>query len=174
MTTSCRRIRTPGATIRERRSVGRVVKPRPTQYEGEPLLLDTHVWLWYLEGAERELSPAGIELLRVANRARQLLVSDVSVWEVGTKVAKGRLRLALDVSMWVARAERAPGMTFLPLDRPTLLLSTSLPGEPHGDPADRMLIATALLQQCALVTVDRAIMTYARGPGTLTVVDIHR
>lgn len=144
------------------------------RYEGEALLLDSHVWLWYLEGAQRELSAAALELLRAANRARQLLVSDVSVWEVGTKVAKGRLRLALDVSMWVARAERAPGMTFLPLDRATLLLSTALPGEPHGDPADRMLIATALLQQCALVTADQTIMAYARRAGTLTVVDVHR
>ena len=154
--------------------MGKVVKPRPTQYEGESLLLDTHIWLWYLEGAERELPPAALELLRVANRARQLLVSDVSVWEVGTKVAKGRLRLALEVSMWIARAERAPGMTFLPLDRATLLLSTALPGEPHGDPADRMLIATALLQQCALVTADQTIMAYARKAGTFTVVDAHR
>jgi PIN domain nuclease of toxin-antitoxin system len=154
--------------------VGKIVKPRASQYDGESLLLDTHVWLWYLDGAERELSAAAIELLRVANRARQLLVSDVSVWEVGTKVAKGRLRLALDVSMWVARAERAPGMTFLPLDRATLLLSTALPGEPHGDPADRMLIATALLQQCALVTSDRGIMAYARSAATFMVVDVRR
>ena len=87
------------------------------------MLLDTHIWLWYLEGTERELTPAALELLRRANRVHQLLVSDVSVWEIGTKVAKGRLQLALDVSLWVARAERAPGITFLPLDRPTLIES---------------------------------------------------
>lgn len=154
--------------------MGRVAKPRPGQYDGEPLLLDTHVWLWYLEGAERELTSATLELLRHANRAHQLLVSDVSVWEIGTKVAKGRLRLALDVSLWVARAERAPGINFLPLDRPTLLLSTALPGEVHGDPADRMLIASAVLHRCALVTADRTIIAYARGAGPMTVIDARR
>ena len=138
------------------------------------MLLDTHIWLWYLEGAERELASAALELLRRANRAHQLFVSDVSVWEIGTKVAKGRLRLALDVSLWVARAERAPGVTFLPLDRPTLLLSTALPGEVHGDPADRMLIASAVLHRCALVTADRTIIGYARGAGPLTVIDARR
>jgi PIN domain nuclease of toxin-antitoxin system len=102
----------------------------------------------------------------------QLLVSDVSVWEIGTKVAKGRLRLALDVPVWVARAERAPGIRFLPLDRPTLLLSTALPGTVHGDPADRMLIASALLHRCALVTADRTIVAYARSDAPLTVVDV--
>ncbi len=151
--------------------MGKVAKPRPGRYDGEPLLLDTHIWLWYLEGAERELAAAALELLRRANRARQLLVCDISVWEIGTKVAKGRLRLAIDVSLWVARAERAPGITFVAMDRPTLLLSTALPGEVHGDPADRILIASAVLQRCPLFTADRTIIEYARGPGPLTVID---
>ena len=175
MTTSSLRTPTPGASPRDARiTVGRVVRPRPSRYDGEPLLLDTHIWLWYLEGTERELTPAALVLLRRANRVHQLLVSDVSVWEIGTKVAKGRLQLALDVSLWVARAERAPGITFLPLDRPTLLFSTALPGKVHGDPADRMLIASALLQGCALVTADRTIIGYARGEGPLTVIDARR
>jgi PIN domain nuclease of toxin-antitoxin system len=89
-------------------------------------------------------------------------------------VAKGSLRLAIDVSLWVARAERAPGIVFLPLDRPTMLLSTKLPGEVHGDPADRMLIAAALLQRCALVTADRTIIEYAHGETPLAVIDVRR
>lgn len=151
--------------------MGNVTRPRPGRYDGESLLLDTHVWLWYLEGAERALTPATVELLRRANRAHQLLVSDISVWEIGTKVAKGRLRLALDVSTWIARAERAPGIGFLPLDRSTLLLSTALPGR---DPADRLLVASALLQRCALITADRTIISYARGAVALTVIDARR
>jgi PIN domain nuclease of toxin-antitoxin system len=151
--------------------VGKVLRAARVRYDGAPLLLDTHVWLWYLEGAERELRPATVELLRLANRAHQLLVSDVSVWEVGTKAAKGRLRLGLEPGVWIARAERAPGIAFLPLDRSTLLLSTSLPGVAHGDPADRMLIATALLHRCALVTADRLIVEYARQHVPLAVID---
>lgn len=154
--------------------MGRVLRPRADRYGGESLLLDTHVWLWYLEGAARELSPAALALLRAANGARRLVVSDISVWEVGTKVARGRLRLTLDLPLWLQRAERAPGMVFLPLDRPTLLLSTALPGDIHGDPADRMLIAAALLERSAFVTADRTIMVYAKGAAPLTVIDARR
>lgn len=154
--------------------MGKVARPTPGQYGGEALLLDTHIWLWYLDGDERRLKPRAVELLRHANQAHQLFVSDVSVWELGIKVAKGTLRLALDLAHWVARAERAPGITFLPLDRPTMLLSTTLPGEAHGDPADRMLIAAALLHRCTLVTADRIIVEYARGAASLGVIDVRR
>ncbi len=154
--------------------MGKVVRPAPGRYDGGELLLDTHVWFRFVEGAADQLSAAIVALLKVANRARQLRVSDISVWEIGTKVAKGRLELTLEAPLWLARAERAPGIAFLPVDRATLLLSTRLPGKVHGDPADRILIATALQHRCPLVTADGAIMEYAEGPAPLVVVDARR
>jgi PIN domain nuclease of toxin-antitoxin system len=139
-----------------------------------PLLLDTHIWLWYLDGAVRQFTAPSLELLRRVNRDRQLLVSDISVWEIGTKVAKGKLQLSVAPEQWIARAERAPGIDFVPLDRQTLLLSSSLPGELHGDPADRMLIASAILRGCPLVTADRNIIDYARKANPLRAVDARR
>jgi len=138
---------------------------------GGPLLLDTHIWVWYLDGAEDRLPGPMAETLREAGRGAGLLVSDISVWEVGTKAARGRLRLTPSTAAWIERAGRQPGLSFLPLDRQILLGSTQLPGDLHGDPADRMLIATAALAGIPLVTADRAILDYAQREGGFAVLD---
>ena len=63
---------------------------------------------------------------------------------------------------WVDRALQAPGVYLAPLDALSAVESTLLPGEMHGDPADRFLIATARTQGKALATRDRAILDYAK------------
>lgn len=136
-----------------------------------PALIDTHIWLWYLGGERGTMSAAALRLLQRAAAGRGLLVSDISVWELGTKVAKGRITVAPELSSWLLRAARTPGIHFVPLDREALLASTRLPGEPHGDPADRMLIATAALRSLPLVTADRAIVAYAAAEGGVSVCD---
>ncbi len=137
-----------------------------------PALIDTHVWIWYLDGAEGVMHAAARELLRQCVRREGLVVSDISVWEVGTKVCKGKLALMPSVEAWVERAARRPGFSFLPLDRQILLASTQLPGAPHGDPADRMLIASAALSGMALFTADPSIIDYARVQGGFSVCDV--
>lgn len=132
-----------------------------------PLLLDTHIWVWYLEGSAAAMDRKVVPLLERAGAAGQLRVSDISYWEVAVKTAKGKLALAVDAGIWLRRAEQAPGIRFHPLDRDTLLLSTRLAGAAHNDPADRMLIATAQLNGIPLVTADGLIVDYARArPGT--------
>ena len=93
-------------------------------------------------------------------------------WEVAVKAAKKKITLSLDAAIWLQRAERAPGIRLLPIDRDVLLLSTRLLGIAHNDPADRMLIASAQINNIPLVTADRLIIEYARAdPGT-PVVDV--
>ena len=146
---------------------------RPTdlaQYDG-PLLLDTHIWLWHLEGDSTKLASGVTALLDRIGQTSALYVSDISYWEVAVKAAKGKLSLSLEVPIWLKRAELAPGIRFLPLDRDTLLLSTRLPGAVHNDPADRMLIAAAKLHNVPLVTADGLIVDYARAHAGTPVVD---
>ncbi len=137
-----------------------------------PALIDTHVWIWYLDGAADRFPPGALPFLRRCLRGEGLVVSDISVWEVGTKAAKGKLTLLPSVPVWVERAGRVPGFAFLPLDRDTLLRSTQLPGTLHGDPADRMLIATATLTGLPLVTADASILEYAEGEGGFSACDL--
>lgn len=140
-------------------------------YDGT-LLLDTHVWIWHLIGDAAHLSPNVVSLLDRVGSNSGLRVSDISYWEVAVKAAKKKIALSMDATIWLQRAERAPGIRFLPLDRDVLLLSTRLSGTAHNDPADRMLIAAAQINNIPLVTADRLIIDYARAnPGT-PVVDV--
>ncbi len=136
-----------------------------------PLLLDTHVWVWMLDGDLGRVSSAAASLLRRTAASVSLLVSDISFWEVAMKAAKGKLVFSMDAAFWLRRAERAPGIVPVGLTRETLLLSTRLPGQPHGDPADRMLLATAQLHRAPLVTVDEAIIEYAGRQAGIPVCD---
>jgi len=139
-----------------------------------PALLDTHIWLWYLDGVRDQISDAALAMLRRAARTSGLLVSDISVWELGTKASKGKLTLAPSVSAWLARAEARPGFAFLPVDRAGLLASAQLAGAIHGDPVDRILIAHAAAGALPLVTADRLIVDYAERTRSVSVCDARR
>ncbi len=84
--------------------------------------------------------------------------------------AKGRIGLSLELEEWVRRGLSAPGVRLAELSPEVLVESTRLPGEVHGDPADRMLVATARRLGASLATRDGAILSYA-GRGHLSVLD---
>jgi PIN domain nuclease of toxin-antitoxin system len=151
-------------------STPRVWRPADLEDYDGPLLLDTHIWLWHLEGDREHTTGELTALLDRSGAKSNLRVSDISYWEIAFKAAKGRIRFSVDVAVWLQRAEQAPGIRFHPLDRPTLLLSTRLPGSANNDPADRMFIATAQRANLPLVTAYRLIVEYAKErPGTLVV-----
>ena len=148
-------------------AVTSVWRPADLSTYAGPLLLDTHIWVWHLEGNTNQLTPELIALLDRCSSAGQLRVSDISYWEVAVKTAKAKLLLSIDAGIWLRRAAQAPGIRLLPLDRDILLLSTRLAGAVHNDPADRMLIAAAVLNNLPLVTADRLIIEYTQEhPGT--------
>lgn len=126
------------------------------------LLLDTHIWLWYAEGVAGRLRPSSIKKLDDARRKDGLLVSAISVWEIGAQSTKGRIQLSIPLRDWVARALDVSGIHLAPLDAMTAVESTLLPGHPHGDPADRFLLAAARTHGVALATRDRQIIEYGK------------
>lgn len=135
-----------------------------------PLLLDTHVWIWMVDGRTEEVSPSCLVLLREAADHGRLRVSAVSAWELGLLHVRGRLRLEQEPESWLRAALTEPGIIAVPLDAEAALLSSRLPWPIHGDPADRLLIATARYQGWTLVTRDRRILDYAR-QGHLRAID---
>ena len=135
------------------------------------LLLDTHIWLWYAEGAIDRLRPAHVKILDETRRKHGLLVSAISVWEIGALSAKGRVQLSIPLRDWVAKALDVPGIHLAPLDAVSAAESTLLPGRAHGDPADRFLIATARTHGVALATRDEEIIHYGKS-GFLRVVEM--
>ncbi len=130
------------------------------------LLLDTHAWIWMLHAAFEHMSAGAWSLIAAAASDRRLYVSDISFWEVSLKASKGQLRLPTHATLWLGQALRAPGVHGMALTREVLIQSTLLAGEPHADPADRMLIAQAQLSGMSLLTCDTRIIAYAaRVPG---------
>jgi PIN domain nuclease of toxin-antitoxin system len=135
-----------------------------------PLLLDTHVWIWTMLGNTRELGRQTREAITEGSSAGRLLVSAISVWEVGMLDAKGKVRFSLEVGEWVRQALTAPGVHLAPLTPEVAIDSSRLPEPMHGDPADRILIATARRTGATLVTRDTKILDYGT-QGLLSVID---
>lgn len=124
------------------------------------LLLDTHIWLWYAQGDPERLPKASVKKLDRARQGQGLRVSAISVWEIGVQHAKGTIQLSAPFRDWVRYALAPAGISLLPLDADTAAESTLLPGEPHGDPADRFLIAAARTKGLVFATRDEAIIEY--------------
>ncbi|WP_298437537.1 type II toxin-antitoxin system VapC family toxin [Geobacter sp.] len=123
------------------------------------IVLDTHAWVWWVSSSEM-LGAAARRAVDEAARAHELFVSTISAWEVAMLVEKGRLSLTLDVRDWIARSEALPFLTFVPLSNAIAVESVRLPGFPHADPADRIIVATALSLGAILVTKDEKISAY--------------
>lgn len=127
------------------------------------LLLDTQVALWWLIGAKR---------LDAASRRRiagaECVVSVASVWEVAIKHRLGRL----PVSPTTFRDEMAAsGAAILPVEDQHAIRSADLPTN-HGDPFDRLLLATAIEEGLRLMTADRALLEIAERDRTLPIVGL--
>lgn len=124
------------------------------------LLLDTHIWLWYSEGDAERLPASSVKKIDEARKEKGLLISAISVWEIGILHSKGRIQLSAPLRDWVNKALEPAGISLITLDADTAVESTLLPGEPHGDPANRFLIATARLKSAVLATRDQGIIEY--------------
>ena len=127
-----------------------------------PLLLDTHVWIWLLDGVKGKLSGNCLGALRRASREAQVWISAITIWEVATLEAKGKITLSMDCRAWVEAGLRAPGVRLAELAPSIAIDSTRLPGGFHADPADRILVATARQRKATLVTRDAAILEYSK------------
>ena len=87
-------------------------------------------------------------------------VSAVSCWEIAKLVEYGRVQLSADLPEWFEVALNRPGITLLPLTPEVAIEATSLPGDFHRDPADQIIVATARVNECQLVSTDRQIINY--------------
>jgi PIN domain nuclease of toxin-antitoxin system len=120
------------------------------------VLLDTHVWLWWLLGSEQLPKEEQAALDRLAPRGA-LRVAAVSLWETQMLHAKGRLSLNRPFDIWIRDATAVGVVQVLPLDVEVVIALDGLPASFHGDPADRLIVSTARAHQLPLATHDRAI-----------------
>ena len=123
------------------------------------ILLDTHIWFWALHDAA-ELSKTHRSLIEESQRKGEAFVSSFSFWEIAKLVHAGRLRLFQDIDDWFQVAISDSTIQVVPLTPQILISSTNLPGKFHRDPADQLIVATARVYDCPLVTVDTKILAY--------------
>ncbi len=127
-----------------------------------PLLLDTHYLLWYQFGIRERLTASNLELIRSAADRNSLFLSVMSVWEIGMLESKARIQLYKPCAQWVEEALSTPGLNLIPLTPRIAIDSSHLPGEFHGDPADRVIVATARSLGARLLTSDKNILAYGK------------
>ncbi len=129
------------------------------------LLLDTHIALWL---------DSGDDCLRDATRALidgswqnggTILVSAITAWEIALLVDTGRISLDIAIEAWFERFVGRPGIEVVPLSYRAACRSYRLHHLEHRDPADRLLIATAIELACPLVTYDQRIAGFAKRHG---------
>ena len=123
------------------------------------IVLDTHVWLWWLHDPSH-LSAKARDLVEENERDGLLVVSAISVWEVALKVQIGKLSIPVDIHRWLGLARSHPRLRIIDLGPEDAVASTLLPGEFHRDPADRMIVALARRLGVPLVTRDKRVLSY--------------
>lgn len=120
------------------------------------ILLDTHSWIWWVD-QQSQLSPMAERALSKITEKNPVLVSSMSVWELYMLVKKGRLSLKTDPAHWVHQCELSPKIRFVAVDNEITRISVQLPKEVPEDPADRLIIASAISLGATLITKDQKI-----------------
>lgn len=121
------------------------------------IILDTHIWIWWADNNPR-LTQQHREWIQ-QYQSQGLGVSIISCWEVAKLVENNRLALSLAVDEWLTAALAYPGVQLLNLTIPIVVESTKLTGF-HRDPADQLIVATAKIYGCQLLTADSKILAY--------------
>ena len=129
--------------------------------EPAPLLLDTHIWLRFL-GLSGGLRESAIRAIEAAAVHARVFVSVISIWELALLVRRGTLDLHGPVERWAQDALAKPGLQLLPFTPRIAIESVNLPKPMHGDPADRILIASARVERLTLVTLDKDMLAFAK------------
>jgi PIN domain nuclease of toxin-antitoxin system len=125
--------------------------------EHEPLiLLDTHALVWWLDGS-RKLPARTRRSCQQAARRRELAASAASILEIATLVRRERLRFRTSLEEWLAEVKLLPELTIAPITADIAAVAGSYGDSVHGDPADRLILATAQLSGATLATGDPAI-----------------
>jgi PIN domain nuclease of toxin-antitoxin system len=114
------------------------------------LLLDTHVWLWYLSGSRKLPKSLRSEIDRSADRC---WLSPISIWEAGLLHEKSRIRIKTDLASLVRDSRSHLPWREAGVNSEVAIMSLRV-DLPHRDPADRLIAATALVYELELATLD--------------------
>lgn len=124
------------------------------------ILLDTNALIWWSTAPEK-LSRKARQIIDDTIKKEEILVSSISIWEVYLLVKKNRVGFFIDVDSWLEKLEGLEFIKFIPVDNKIASQSVKLDFE-NSDPADKIIVATALTFGAKLVTADKKILNYSK------------
>lgn len=125
------------------------------------IVLDTHIFIWLLNGDEKILKADFLSYINEAIQKNSVFIPAICLWEISMLAAKNRIVIAGNALDWIKNAVSAPGINIYPLTPEIAYESAILPDEFHGDPADRIIIATTRILDATLLTFDKKIIKYS-------------
>jgi PIN domain nuclease of toxin-antitoxin system len=120
------------------------------------VLIDTHIFIWYVQNSER--LPSSVASF-INDGRNDVLLSIASVWEMAIKQSTGKLNLGVPYANFIEEQMRINSMELLPLSLEHLEVVTTLPFH-HRDPFDRLLIAQAIVEDIVIVSADSIFSLY--------------
>ena len=126
------------------------------------VLLDTHAWIWSIEGDVRRVGRKAQALLARAEAQERIRVSPVSIFEIVALHTSGRLRLSRSAEGWIRESLSAAGVRLAEVTPSIAIDAGAIPRTALADPLDRLLVATARQLDATLLTADQQILEYAR------------
>lgn len=127
------------------------------------IVLDTHVWLWWINRDQARLKPAWTARI---DSTEPVGVAAISCFEIAWLTHHGRIELPGPEEEWFDKALHGSGITLLPITPAIARVAVQLP-EHHRDPQDRLIIATAMAHNATLISVDEKFSLYTELIGQL-------
>ena len=125
------------------------------------IVIDTHALVWMIEG-DPQLGPRARTLIEDELDAADVVIAAITLWEAAMLVDKNRLALSRPIGVWFEAVMSTPGFVLAGITVAIGVDAGTLPGSIHGDPADRLIIATARAHGCPVLTSDGKILDYAK------------
>ncbi len=126
------------------------------------LLLDTHVFIWLMNGDDTLSAESQKHIEGLVETECGIAVSSISLWEISMLHSRKRIILNQPCLSWINLSLNAPGIHFADLTPEIAVDSCTLPGDFHGDPADRIIVSTARVLGIPLMTRDQCILSYSK------------
>lgn len=124
------------------------------------ILLDTHVLIWYVNG--NEINKKTQKIIDSAIQNHSIYLAAISLWEISMLSAKQRIILEMPCLEWINRASDELQLQIAPITPSIAVESCNLPKNFHGDPADRLIVATARTEGMSLITSDSNILQFGK------------
>jgi PIN domain nuclease of toxin-antitoxin system len=138
------------------------------------LLLDTHAWIWTVEGDLRRVGRRSLRLIAQGEARTTLRISPATLFEIVALHTAGRLGLSRPVEQWLDGLFHRPGVHLAEMTRAVAVDAGLIPRTALPDPLDRVLVATARQLEATFLTGDARVLAYAAETGNVRVHDLAR